>query len=303
MDRYENQSPIGYKIGLLLILSAGICWSFMGLGIRFMESANVWQILFYRSCALAVFLFIIISFRSKNRPMTAIRDAGITAVVGGTGLVFAFSGGIFAIQSTSVANAMFLFAAAPFIAAFLAWIFLNEVVERRTWVTMAFALLGISIMVSEGISAGRLAGNLAAIVSAIGFAVFTVALRWGNINDMMPTVLIAGIFSIITSSLVCAFKGYSLNLPSNDLIISLVLGFFQVGLGLSLYTLGSKSVPAVQATLLSMTEVILGPVWVWLFLNEIPLFYTILGGAILLLALASNAVLSWNNNQGSTLKI
>ncbi len=302
MTATKTPSPRAYKIGLMLILTAGVCWSFMGLGIRSMEIANVWQILFYRSCALTVFLFTVVTFKSNKKPLAAIRKSGLAAVVGGLSLVLAFSGGIFAIQSTSVANAMFLFASAPFIAAFLGWVLLKETVDARTWTAMALAFLGIAIMVGEGVSIGKGAGNLAAIISAVGFASFTVALRWGKVNDMMPTVLIAGIFAIMFSALICIFKSYSLAIPLNDLIISIILGFFQVGLGLSLYTLGSKSVPAVQAALLSMTEVILGPFWVWLFLGETPLFYTILGGTILMLALIGNAVSSWTTSSGNAIR-
>jgi drug/metabolite transporter, DME family len=274
----------------MLVVLAGVCWSSMGLGIRFMEVANVWQILFFRSCALMPFLLLIITLRSRGKPLASIRTAGFAGVIGGLALVMAFSGGIYSIQATSVANAMLLFAAAPLIAAILGWIVLREVVRKATWIAIAVALIGITVMVWEGMSLGYLNGNLAALLSATGFAIFTIALRWRKLEDMMPTVFLGGVFATIVSGLVCTSAGYSLDIPINDILISLALGVFQVGAGLVLYTMGSKSVPAAELALLSLGEVILGPLWVWLILGETVGLYTILGGAILLAAIGGNAL-------------
>ena len=212
--------------------------------------------------------------------------------VGGISLVFAFSGGILAIQATSVANAMFLFAAAPFFAAVLGWLVLKEHVRNATWISMMAALVGIVIMVWEGISIGRIIGNVAALISALGFAVFTISLRWKKLEDMLPTVFLAGLFAIIIAGALCQIKGYGLDVPKRDILIALALGVFQVGAGLILYTLGSKTVPSAELALLSMTEVVFGPFWVWLFLGETAGGYTLLGGMILLIAIASNALSS-----------
>ena len=281
---------ISYFSGVLLVLMAGAFWSSMGLGIRMIEQANVWQILFYRSIALAIFLFCIISYRSRFKPFAAIRVAGIAGAIGGVGLVFAFAGGIYAIQTTTVANAMFLFAAAPFLAAVAGRILLREQVRRATWVAMVFAIIGIVIMVINGFAAGRMIGNISALLSAAGFAVFSIALRWGKLEDMLPAVFLAGIFSIVTAGTICQVAGYGFELPTNDIAIAVLLGVFQVGTGLVLYTIGSRVVPAGELVLLSMTEVVLGPLWVWIFVGETVSFYTLLGGSILLLAIAGNAI-------------
>lgn len=281
---------LNYRQGVFLVLLAGVCWSTMGLGIRFMEAANTWQILFYRSWALAPFLFLVITRRSGGKPVETIRRAGPAGVVGGLGLVLAFSGGIFAIQATTVANAMFLFAAAPFFAAVLGWVVLRESVRKATWVAMLVALSGVGLMVWEGISLGRMSGNIAALISALGFSIFTVALRWRRLNDMMPTVFIGGVLAIIFSGGICYGADYGLVIPLNDILIAFSMGVFQVGAGLTLYTIGSKTVPAAELALLSLTEVVLGPVWVWMVFGERVDFYTLLGGGILLIALLGNAL-------------
>ncbi len=281
---------LSYPRGVLLVLLAGVCWSTMGLGIRSMEVANVWQILFYRSCALTPFLFAIIALRSGGRPLAVIRKAGIAAVIGGLGLVVAFTGGIYAIQTTTVANAMFLFATAPFIAALLGRLVLGEEVRSATLIAAAVALVGIVMMVAEGISLGFMRGNIAAIVSALGFADFTVALRWGKLEDMLPAVFLSGIFAILATGAVCLLSGYTLAIPANDVAIALALGVFQVGAGLVLYTIGSRAVSAAELAFLTQIEVVLGPLWVWLFLGETAGLYTLAGGAILMGAIAGNAI-------------
>ncbi len=279
-----------YRRGVVLVLLAGVCWSTMGLGIRAMEVAEVWQILFYRSCAMAPFLLVIIALRSRGRPLATIAKAGAAGAVGGAGLVFAFAGGIYAIQATTVANAMFLFAAAPFLAALLGRVLLRESVRRATWIAMAVAAAGIAIMVAEGVSLGHLDGNVAALLSALGFAVFTIALRWKKLDDMLPAVFLAGIFAILTAAGIIMAGDGSFAVPTHDILVAMAMGVFQLGAGLTLYTFGSKAVPAAELALLAMTEVLLGPFWVWLFLGETAGAYTLLGGAILMFAIVGNAV-------------
>ncbi|MGB1254992.1 MAG: DMT family transporter [Thiolinea sp.] len=286
----NSEKPLSYASGVVLVILAGVFWSTMGLGIRNIHDANVWQILLYRSCSLSAFLFVFIALRSHFTPLQTIRRSGIAGVIGAMGLVLAFSGGVYAIQTTTVANAMFLFAAAPFFAAVLGWVVLREKVRPATWVATGVATLGVGIMVLDGISLGKAEGNIAALFSALGFAIFTIALRWGKLGNMLPAVFLAGIFTLILSASICALQGYSFQLTVNDASISVAMGVFQVGAGLAIYTIGSKVVPAAELALLSMTEVFLGPVWVWLFLGETASLYTLLGGAVLLLAIAGNAM-------------
>jgi drug/metabolite transporter (DMT)-like permease len=281
---------------VLLVLAAGICWSSIGLGIRYIELANVWQILFFRSLVLAPFLLLVITLRVRGNPFPVIYNAGLAGILGGTSLVFAFSGGILAIQTTTVANAMFLFAAAPFFAAVLGWVILGEHVRKATWISMIGGSVGIILMVWEGVSLGQIIGNISALISALGFAAFTISLRWQKLEDMMPAVFLAGIFAIIVSGILCQFKGYGFSLPVGDIGIAMAMGIFQVGAGLILYTLGSRVVPSAELALLSMTEVVFGPFWVWIFLGETIGGYTLLGGGVLLLAITGNALSGLRRN-------
>ncbi|RXV66078.1 EamA family transporter [Roseovarius sp. A46] len=276
--------------GYLLVFMAGVLWSTVGLGIRLIEDAAVWQILFYRSLAMSVFLYVVVRLRSGRAPLVRIAAMGWPGVIAGTALVAAYTGGIAAIQSTSVANAMMLFAAAPLIAAVLGRVILGESVRPATWIAIAVAACGIAVMVWDKTSGAALRGNLAALGSALGFAVFTVALRRGRAVEMMPAVLLSGLIGTVVMTVICLSLGLSLSLIPRDAGIATAMGVFQVGAGLILYTIGSRSVPAAELTLLSMSEVVLGPVWVWLFLGERAEPTTLVGGAILLAAIAGNAL-------------
>ena len=278
-----------HKYGVLFVFAAGVLWSTVGLGIRLIDDAVVWQILLYRSISMSLFLYVVIRVRSGESPFVQIHRIGFPSVIGALSLVAAYSGGIYSIQNTSVANAMLLFATAPFMAAVLGWVILREHVRAATWVAIAVALAGIAIMVSDKSGSVVLKGSLAALGSAFGFAIFTVALRWGRTGEMLPSVFLSGLFAILITFGICQFSGLSVALSLHDGIVSSGMGIFQVGAGLILYTLGSRSLPAAELALLSLAEVLLGPLWVWLFLGETASLNTLIGGAVLLAALAGNA--------------
>lgn len=279
-----------HKYGVIFVFLAGVLWSTVGLGIRLIEEATVWQILLYRSISMSLFLYVVIRLRSGESPFAQIRRIGMPAVIAGLSLVAAYSGGIYAIQTTSVANAMLLFATAPFLAALLGRIVLRESVRMATWIAIAVAIGGIAIMVADKSGSVAFKGSLAALGSALGFAVFTVALRWGRTGEMLPAVFLSGLFAIAITLAICVLSGLTLILSPQDGGIAMGMGVFQVGAGLILYTLGSRSLPAAELALLSLAEVLLGPVWVWLFLGETASVNTLIGGAVLLAAIAGNAV-------------
>ena len=292
MSSLEVTAPdsTAYRRGVMLVLLAGVLWSGVGLVVRLIEVMTEWQILFYRSLALSLFLLALIALRSRGRLAAVFKDAGWAAVLGGLCLVLAFCGSIFALKNATVANAMFLFASAPFMAALLGLVILKEKVRRATWLAMAVAGLGIGIMVAEGLAGGFMLGNIAALLSALGFALFTIALRWGRSNDMLPAVCLGGIFTLIFAGGACLLTGTGLAGPLADAGFAMSLGVFQLGLGLAVFIAGSKTLPAAELALLSMTEVLLGPVWVLFFLWEVPGPYTLLGGGILMAAICGNAI-------------
>ena len=207
------------------------------------------------------------------------------------GLFVAYSGGIYAIQNTTVANAMLLFASAPFITAILGAILLGEKVPYYTIIAIFLAMGGVVIMVLESVGANTFKGGMAGIISAFGFSIFTICLRWGRQTDMLPSVFLSGFLAVSLSASICYYQGLSFVISPVDTSLAFGLGVFQVGIGLIFYTLGSKTVPAAELTLLSLSEVLLGPIWVWLFLGESASTMTLFGGAVLLTAIFYNSVL------------
>ncbi|SDI55318.1 DMT family transporter [Lutimaribacter saemankumensis] len=281
---------MGYAAGAALVAVAALLWSMMGLAIRNIEVAGTWAILFWRSAAMVPVLLTFVALRGRRPLGAALRDTGRAGLIGGAGLVLAFAGAIFAIQSTTVANAVFLFSAAPFLAAGLGWALLGERVRATTWAAMCVALFGLLVMVREGLALGALAGNLAALGSALGFAIFTLALRWGRLGNMMPAVAIGGALSMAVALIMLAVTGQPLWVPLPDILVSMLMGAGLLAVGMALYTIGSQVVPAADLTLISMIEVMLAPVWVWLFLGEEASSATLWGGVIILCAVTLNAL-------------
>ncbi|MDM7933049.1 DMT family transporter [Tabrizicola sp.] len=280
-----------YGQGVALVLAAGSLWSLMGLGLRQIEDASVWAILFWRSLGMVPVLWLFIHVTSDGRPIAAIRSVGIAGAVGGFGLVFAFAGAIYAIQTTTIANAVFLFTASPFVAAIFGWILLGERVKPWTWAAIGLAVFGMYLMVREGLAMGALAGNIAALLSAVGFGAFSVALRWGKVKQMLPVSMLGGVFSAGVAAGVLAAQGAPIVVSGWDIGISMSIGALIVALGMVMYTLGSRVIPAAELTLLSLIEVLLAPMWVFVVLGETASPATFVGGGVLLAAVALNAVM------------
>lgn len=279
-----------YRRGVVLVLLGSVSSSWLGLGVRVMESATAWQILAYRSLGAIVFLLAVIALRNPGRLVATFRESGPTSIVAGIGIAAAFSGIIVAIQGASVANAMFLLAAAPFLAAVLGRLFLGERVRGATWAAIVCAFIGVGIMVAEGIGFGHLRGNVAGIIAALGVAVYIVALRRGHRTDMLPCNVIGGSIGLALAAAVCIGTGSGLTLSLHDTLWSLAMGVFQLGLALVFFTAGSRTVPAADMTLLAMTEVVLAPFWVWVVFGETAGVFTLIGGALLLAAVAADAI-------------
>ncbi len=279
-----------YARGVTLVLIAGCFWSIAGLVVRLMHEATEWQILFYRSSALVITLLIYIGLRSRGKLVETFLQAGFHAYMAGAFLSIGFACWIFAMTHTTIANALFVLSAAPFLTAILARLFLGERVRQTTWLFMLLASVGVAVMVGEGAAIGTLAGNLYALGAATGFAAFTVTLRKGKKVDMTPAVCWAGIWGMFIAAVMLVGSHLSFNLSTHDILLCSLLGIVQVGLGLILFTAGSRYVPAAEITLLSLTEVVLGPIWVWIGVGETPSQLTLLGGAIVLSAIVAQAI-------------
>jgi DME family drug/metabolite transporter len=272
----------------IFILLAGLCWSLSGIGVRLIEDANVWQIVFYRSISMSLFLAGVVYYTTGQNPIKIALEKGAISWVCGFALVLSYVAGVYALQTTSVANTLLLFSTAPFQTAILARVFLGEIVRWRTWSAIGLSLVGVLIMVGGQDNQSHISGDLAALSAALGFAVFTISVRKGRTGNMMPAVFWSAILCLPIMVLICLYTNTSLIVGPKDASIALLLGIIQMGLGLLLFTLGSKTLPAAKMTLLALSEVFFAPLWVWLFLDErIPL-QTLIVGSVILLAIIWN---------------
>ena len=286
----------GYRLGVLLVAFAGVAWSTGGILVRWIDSADAWQIIFYRSLSLALALLLVVAVRHRGGVVQAFARTGWNGALAGICLSGGFVGYVLALYHTSVANAVFMLGTAPFFAAVLGRTFLGEQVRPATWLAMALALSGIGVMVAGSLVVGTIAGNLLALGASLSFAGFNVLLRRGRANDMLPCVVVAGLSAaLIAAPVIIAtsagdgpYGGFGLG--QRDLVLCFAMGGVQVGLGLTLFTLGARHVPAVELGLLAMTELVLAPLWVWLGVGEVPSAFTLAGGAIILAAIGYQAL-------------
>ncbi len=264
------------------ILAAGVALSLGGLLIRMVEVASPWQVLFYRSGFLALGLLLYLGLRERGSPFPNLRRAGLAGLLGGLAISFALAGFVWSVMHTTVANTLFILAASPFLAALLGRLTIGEAVPGRTWATMTLAGIGVAVMVHDGIALGHLPGLLAAFAATCGFATTTVVLRWRRDIDMTAMFLYGAILSALFGLTMTLDEG--IVVPIADLGWCFLYGGPVLVLAFALITHGGRHVPAAEVTLLSLSEVALGPLWVWLLIDETPSAASLIGGALVLAA-------------------
>ena len=278
----------GRVTGRLWVLAAGLCMSLGGPIIRLAEDSTAWQFLFYRSLGAGV--VILAYFLVTGRPVLAlVRSAGVDGLVGGLGLAVAFTGYVWGVMHSTVANALFLISASPLFAAFLGWMVLRERVARSMWFAMFGVIAGVAIMIGEGLAEADPFGDLAALASAVGFAVFSVAIRRGRHADMSPTILIGAAITAVFAAVMAAAGGTGLAAPIVDVGLATAYGVLVIGAGIFMLTIGARNVPAAELLVLSLTEVVFASIWVWLAFGEVPSVLTLVGGLIILGSIGGQA--------------
>jgi drug/metabolite transporter (DMT)-like permease len=291
-----NNDRLLYRRGILQLVASGFFLSTAGIALRLVEQADGWQILFYRSLALSVTILLILVFQKRSRFFDEFRGLGwndcLLAVFLGTGFV-AY---VFALLYNTVANALFIFSCAPFLAGFLGWILLGERVATRTWFAIGVAMAGLAVMVGSEMAVSRYLGTLLALWIPIAYAASIIAVRRSKRDNMLVALCLAG----LVAGGLSAFFVTDYALTPRDLIISLYLGVFQVGVGFTLVVLGSRYVPAAQVGLLALVEPVLAPIWAWMGVGEVPGLATIVGGTIIFLAIATDGILNIKSSESNS---
>ena len=277
------------KIAIPVVLFAGLLWSFGPLVVRYMDQPgeSPWQYIFARGLTIFIVLNLYLYFEEGKNFLKNYLKVGVSGLIGGCGLGIAMITFIYSITNTSAAVTLLCLAAMPFFTALLGFLFLKEKISFNVWIAIGIATVGIIIIALGNTEKSSLIGLIFGMTSSIGFSIFSVTLRWRKETPKFTTVAVAGLFCVIVAlTFIAINKSQILSTSYNGAMFSLHGTI--VCLGLILYSIGSRAIPAAELTLLSLTEVIGGIFWVWLPLfgiNEVPSANTIIGGFFLFMSI------------------
>ncbi len=266
--------------GPLLIFFGALSLSFGGLIVKSFEGATLWQILFWRSLffSLTVLTFLIITYKSKV--LKSFHDSGLPGFIGGLILSIGFCGYVFAMYNTTVANTNFIISLQILFLAIFGFFFLKEKINLITLISIILAMSGVLLMVGNSLSPGELSGNLAAFTMPITFAVLIMIVRKFPSVDMVPAQFVAG----VSSCLIGLSLSPTIMISPHDIFLGFLAGFFQIGFGFIFITIGARTTPSAMVGIIMLSESVLGPIWAFLFVSEMPSLYGLIGGAIILFA-------------------
>ena len=289
------------KFAIPVVLLAGMLWSFGPYVVRNINQPETvpWQYLFTRGLVISTLLNVYLYFEEGKEFVKNYKKIGFSGLIGGLGLATAMITFIWSITNTTAAITLLCLAAMPFITALLGFLFLKEEISLNVWIAIFIASIGILIMALGNNENNSLVGLVLGLASAVGFSAFSVSLRWRKETPKFTTVALAGLFCFLISSAVLFSNNMNFLSSSKNESLFALHGTI-VCLGLILYSIASKNIPAAELTLLSLTEVIGGIFWVWLpwlGINEIPSTNTIIGGFLIFLSIMYYSLLIKNNRR------
>jgi drug/metabolite transporter (DMT)-like permease len=264
--------------GQLFVAFAAVAWSSAGVLQRELSVDTTTQ-LAGRALFACIALAGFVAVSNRGRTIVAFRSMGTAGFAVAVCTAIASGSFIVALNHAKVANVLFMQAVAPIAAALLAWIALGESISRRAWAAMAVALLGVALMVGSPGSGGVL-GVAVSLVMTLAFAVSIVITRHRREVSMAPAICLSQLLVVLA----IAPLAHPTTVTERDLALLVLLGVGQMGLGLAFLTVGARLIPAAEVALITLLEIVLGPLWVWIALSERPVLTTIIGGVVVILA-------------------
>ena len=266
--------------GPFLVFLGACSLSFGGLIVKSFEGATLWQILFWRTVFFLIVISLYLTLTYKKQVFRSFYNLGFPGFFGGFILSLGFSGYVFAMYNTTVANANFIIQTQTIFLAIFGYFFLKEKISAITLTSIILAIAGILLMVGNSLSPGQMSGNIAAFVMPISFATLILVVRKYPTVDMVPAQFVAGVFALLIGFLMSE----KIMISPNDIFLGFLAGFLQLGLGFIFITIGAQRTPSAMVGIIMLTEAVLGPLWAWLFINEQPPFIVIIGGSIVIFA-------------------
>jgi len=277
--------------GPLLVFMGAVCLSFGGLIVKSFEGANLWQILFWRQTffAIMVALYLIITY--KKNFFKSFYTSGLSGFIGGIFLGIGFAAYVFSMYTTTVANTNFIITTETIFLAVFGYFFLKEKIDLVTFIAIILGMSGVLLIIGSSLSiqtGEQFIGNIVAFIMPISFAILVIIIRKYPNVDMVPAQFIAGVFAAIIGYVIAG----KLSISLHDLFLASLAGFFQIGFGFIFITIGSQTTPSAVVGVLMLTEAVFGPLWAWLFINEIPPSSVLLGGGIIIFSILFQTFLS-----------
>ena len=270
--------------GPLLVFLGAVCLSFGGLIVKSFEGANLWQILFWRQFFFSLIVALYLLFTYKKNFFKSFYISGLPGFIGGLILAFGFVAYVFSMYTTTVANTNFLITTQTIFLALFGYFFLKEKINLITFISIILGMSGVLIILGTSLSiqsSEQFLGNIVAFIMPISFAVLVIVIRKYPNVDMVPAQFTAGVAAAIIGFLIAG----QLSMSIHDLFLALLAGFFQIGFGFILITVGSQTTPAAIVGVMMLTESVFGPLWAWLFINEVPPTSVVIGGCIIIFSI------------------
>lgn len=275
----------------LMALGAGVVWSFGAVTARLAKHADAFQYLIWRSVGVLVVMEVMTAIRHQPPLLPKAYKSGKWMLTADFGLLVASLMFVYAVKTTTAANASFLGSITPLAAVVLARFVLGERLSRVTLGALVVAFIGLIVTVFGDLHAGNMTGNLAALLASVGFAIYTISLRSNPRADWSPVLPGYAAAMIVLCSIITLAHGKTLFPPAKDMAFALGHGAVFIVVGTKLFNSGSRSVPAVPMTVFAQTEMVFVPLWAFLVLGEAPKPATAVGGAIIFAAVVGKAIL------------
>ena len=277
--------------GPLLVFIGAVCLSFGGPIVKSFEGANLWQILFWRQFFFTIIVLLYLFVTYKKNFFKSFYDSGLPGFIGGLVLGIGFAAYVYSMYKTTVANTNFIITTETIFLAVFGYFFLKEKINLITFIAIALGMFGVLLILGSSLSiqsSEQFIGNIVAFIMPISFAILVVIIRKYPNVDMIPAQFIAGAFAAIIGFIIAG----KLTISLHDLFLAFLAGFFQIGFGFIFITIGSQSTPSGVVGVLMLTEAVFGPLWAWLFINEIPPLSVLLGGGIIIFSILFQTFLS-----------
>ena len=280
--------------GPLLVFMGAICLSFGGLIVKSFEGANLWQILFWRQFFFSIIVALYLFITYKKNIFKSFYISGLPGFIGGLFLGIGFVAYVFSMYTTTVANTNFIITTETIFLAVFGYFFLKEKINLITFIAIVLGMSGVLLILGSSLSiqtSEQFIGNLVAFIMPISFAILVVVIRKYPTVDMVPAQFVAGVFAAVIGFIVAG----KLSISFYDLFLASLAGFFQIGFGFILITVGSQTTPSAVVGVLMLSEAVFGPLWAWLFINEVPPISVLTGGSIIIFSILFQSFLSKQN--------